>query len=93
MSKGLTLPVNSFGAQGSEGRCYKLFLNYSVCVDKADNPREECKLLREDYFECLHHRKEFDRRIAINRRLRELGGKIPEAGAEQHKENDHHGHH
>ena len=31
---------------------------------KADVP-SECKELREDYFECLHHRKEFARMNAI----------------------------
>ena len=83
--------MNSFGVQGGEGRCYKLFLNYSVCVDKSDDPRQECKLIREDYFECLHHKKEFARRSAIRRRLKELGGKVPEL-QEEKKENDH-GHH
>jgi hypothetical protein len=64
-----------------------------VCVDKSENPREECKLIREDYFECLHHKKEFARRSAIKRRLRELGGKIPELGEEKKENNNSHDHH
>lgn len=60
-------------------------------MDNAENPRAECTLLKEDYMECLHHKKEFARRTAINQRLRELGGKIPEMGEE--KKEEAHSHH
>jgi hypothetical protein len=83
----------SFGVWGSEGRCYKLFLGYSVCVDNAANPKEECRLLREDYFECLHHNKEFKRRSEVVKRWKELGKKIPEAGASEEKKDEHADHH
>lgn len=35
------------------------------CMSTADDP-SECVKLREDYFECLHHRKEIKRLNTIN---------------------------
>ena len=35
------------------------------CMSTADEPTE-CFKLREDYFECLHHRKEIKRINAVN---------------------------
>jgi len=48
-------------------------------------------LIKEDYLECLHHKKEYERRSAILRRLKELGGKVPELAEEKKEES--HGHH
>lgn len=70
--------VYRFGINGTEGRCYKLFLNYSVCMDQSEKPVEECRLYKEDYLECLHHTKEFERRKKIIARWNELGRKLPE---------------
>jgi len=61
-------------------------------MDNSDNPKAECSLLREDYFECLHHKKEFARRAEIAKRLKELGGKIPELNSEEKKDENHHHH-
>jgi len=35
-------------------------------MEETDNPLK-CDALKEDYFECLHHRKEFARMSAIAR--------------------------
>ena len=49
--------ASGYGLTGNVGRCYGAFMDFSECVSKADVP-SDCFKLREDYFECLHHRKE-----------------------------------
>ncbi len=39
-----------------------------------NNPVPECGPIREDYFECLHHRKEYTRHNQVVERIKELGG-------------------
>ena len=74
--------TSGFGAQGGPGRCTQLWLSYSKCVDESEkDPASECRDLRADYFECLHHRVEMDRRSQVVRKLQALGGKIPEEQA------------
>mmetsp|Transcript_41327 Transcript_41327/g.101828 ORF Transcript_41327/g.101828 Transcript_41327/m.101828 type:complete len:182 (-) Transcript_41327:46-591(-) len=58
--------ASGFGAKGQEGRCYPLWTNFSACMSTADDPME-CRNLREDYFECLHHKKEYTRISTINK--------------------------
>ena len=41
----------------SRGRCYAVYMDFSECMSKTDDPRK-CNDYREDYLECLHHRKE-----------------------------------
>ena len=50
-------------------------MDFSECMAKAKNPKD-CVLLREDYLECLHHRKEISRLNTIRRQERknESGG-------------------
>lgn len=40
-------------------------------MSTADDP-SECASLREDYFECLHHKKEITRQNAVEERRAEL---------------------
>ena len=49
--------ASGFGIHGGRGRCYPVWMDFSECMQRCQEPRE-CALLREDYFECLHHRKE-----------------------------------
>ena len=39
------------------GRCYPVWMDFSKCMSEADSP-QACAALRDDYLECLHHRKE-----------------------------------
>ena len=39
------------------GRCYPIWMDFSDCMSKCQDPIQ-CAEKREDYFECLHHRKE-----------------------------------
>lgn len=38
-------------------RCYAVYMDFSECMSKTDDPKK-CNDFREDYLECLHHRKE-----------------------------------
>ena len=49
--------ASGFGVKGNKGRCYDFWMGFSKCMSDADHPAA-CAALREDYLECLHHRKE-----------------------------------
>ena len=51
---------SGFGARGRTGRCYPFWQDFVACMSTADSPKE-CYTLREDYSECLHHKKEYTR--------------------------------
>jgi hypothetical protein len=53
--------ASGFGVKGNKGRCYAFWMDFSKCMSEADHPTS-CAALREDYLECLHHRKEARRR-------------------------------
>lgn len=38
-------------------RCYPIWMDFSECMSQAEDPKS-CKDFRDDYLECLHHRKE-----------------------------------
>jgi hypothetical protein len=38
-------------------RCYPIWMDFSECMGKAEDPKQ-CRDYRDDYLECLHHRKE-----------------------------------
>ena len=56
--------ASGLGVFGGRGRCHPFWTDFSECMSKADVP-SDCKEMREDYFECLHHRKEFARMNTI----------------------------
>ena len=66
------LMASSLGVFGGRGRCHQFWTDFAECMGKAGVP-SECSLKREDYFECLHHRKEFARMntIALQKVARE----------------------
>jgi len=49
--------ASGFGVKGTQGRCYAFWMDFSKCMSETAHPHA-CFALREDYFECLHHRKE-----------------------------------
>lgn len=79
--------ASGFGLTGSAGRCYPIWMDFSECITKADDPLS-CKALRDDYLECLHHRKEFTRLNTIYReyqkQLKEGVEKVKEAVGAKH---------
>ncbi|ABO98876.1 predicted protein [Ostreococcus lucimarinus CCE9901] len=56
--------ASGFGARGSEGRCAPVWREFTKCVNEADD-RSACFKFREDYVECLHHKKEYRRENEI----------------------------
>mmetsp|Transcript_24174 Transcript_24174/g.30411 ORF Transcript_24174/g.30411 Transcript_24174/m.30411 type:complete len:83 (+) Transcript_24174:131-379(+) len=51
---------SGFGIKGGVGRCYPFFAEYKECLQKERSLAGTlCNVLREDYFECLHHKKEY----------------------------------
>ncbi|EIE25824.1 fiber protein Fb14 [Coccomyxa subellipsoidea C-169] len=68
--------ASGFGLTGAPGRCYPNWMDFSKCMEDTDDPRK-CHAYREDYLECLHHRKEFARLNQIYReRRRQLAAGI-----------------
>ena len=49
---------------GVTGRCYFIFQDFKECMDNTSDPRK-CIDFRDDYLECLHHQKEFARRLIV----------------------------
>ncbi|GJN15475.1 hypothetical protein PR202_gb02395 [Eleusine coracana subsp. coracana] len=56
--------ASGWGINGNKGRCYDFWVDFSECMSRCRQP-SDCALLREDYMECLHHSKEFQRRNRI----------------------------
>jgi NADH dehydrogenase (ubiquinone) Fe-S protein 5 len=52
--------ASGVGVNGGTGRCYSLWLDFTACLADAETPAQ-CGDNREDYIECLHHRKEISR--------------------------------
>lgn len=52
--------ASGISVNGGVGRCYPFWLDFTACMKDAELP-QVCKDIREDYVECLHHRKEFTR--------------------------------
>eukprot|EP00690_Seculamonas_sp_ecuadoriensis_P001321 EC814525.1.p5 GENE.EC814525.1~~EC814525.1.p5 ORF type:complete len:75 (-),score=25.12 EC814525.1:356-580(-) len=51
---------SGFGVKGGQGRCFPFWMDFAKCMSDADTPAK-CTLQREDYLECLHHKKELTR--------------------------------
>ncbi|KAL4603497.1 hypothetical protein ACB092_10G127800 [Castanea dentata] len=81
--------ASGWGISMNKGRCYDFWIDFSECMSRCREPKD-CTLLREDYFECLHHSKEFRRRNRIykeeQRQLRAASrnGKDGEEGGDKH---------
>ena len=56
--------ASGYGVNAPMGRCYPIFLSLSECAASSKN-RDACDELRDDYMECLHHKKEVARLNAV----------------------------
>ncbi|GFH58849.1 hypothetical protein CTEN210_15325 [Chaetoceros tenuissimus] len=53
---------SGYGIRGGLGRCYPFFADLKDCLrSEESNEPGACTAFREDYFECLHHKKEYAR--------------------------------
>jgi len=51
---------SGFGLRGGLGRCFPFWADFKECLkSETDKDGKICMGAREDYFECLHHKKEF----------------------------------
>ncbi|KAI7897689.1 uncharacterized protein BX663DRAFT_527583 [Cokeromyces recurvatus] len=56
--------ASGFGLDGGRGRCFHFWQEFNKCYATADLP-QQCLDQRDDYFECLHHTKEYARMAHI----------------------------
>eukprot|EP00887_Chlorella_sp_A99_P000514 scaffold17.g514.t1 len=70
--------ASGFGVSGGPGRCYPIWMDFSKCMAETDDPKA-CADFRDDYLECLHHRKEFTK---LNVYFRE--SKLQQEGKSSH---------
>ncbi|CAI0440436.1 unnamed protein product [Linum tenue] len=75
--------ASGWGITGNKGRCYDFWIDFSECMSRCREPKD-CTFLREDYMECLHHSKEFQRRNRIykeeQRKIRAAAREAKEGG-------------
>eukprot|EP00561_Arcocellulus_cornucervis_P012080 CAMPEP_0185800650 /NCGR_PEP_ID=MMETSP1322-20130828/997_1 /TAXON_ID=265543 /ORGANISM="Minutocellus polymorphus, Strain RCC2270" /LENGTH=79 /DNA_ID=CAMNT_0028496301 /DNA_START=10 /DNA_END=249 /DNA_ORIENTATION=+ len=58
---------SGFGLRGGIGRCYPFWAEYKECLKtETRNDGLICHPAREDYFECLHNRREHEIVRAVN---------------------------
>ena len=74
--------ASGFGIKGGPGRCSPLWMGFSECMATAEEPRA-CKDLRDDYLECLHHRKEIARLNAVYREQKKADAAAAAAGGDK----------
>ena len=67
---------SGLGLKGNVGRCYYFFEDFASCMKTSHEPIKQCLALRNDYLECLHHKKELLRKITIEEEVasQKLGG-------------------
>jgi len=52
---------------GGPSRCYNFLMDFLKCVQDDGNDQPAlCKAFAEDYMECLHHRKYFERQMMVD---------------------------
>jgi NADH dehydrogenase (ubiquinone) Fe-S protein 5 len=69
--------ASGVGVNGGTGRCYPLWLGFIECMKDADTP-SDCVDNREDYIECLHHRKEMSRMRRVYEEAKKQGRTPPD---------------
>lgn len=68
--------ASGIGVNGGTGRCYSLWLGFTECMKDAAMPAD-CADNREDYIECLHHRKEIKRMRQVAEEAQKQGQTPP----------------
>lgn len=61
--------ASPFGNHGPPGRCYYRWQAVETCAETPGAPKELCRMLLEDYMECLHSRKSVRRAAAQRAQL------------------------
>ncbi|KAG6299260.1 hypothetical protein E4U09_008300 [Claviceps aff. purpurea] len=83
--------ASGYGFHGGVGRCFPFWQEVLACYvvnASPDDPSgaKKCAPAAEDYYECLHHRKEFARAVAIRTALSRAEGATPRDDAPSAKQ-------
>ncbi|EAU89390.1 hypothetical protein CC1G_11086 [Coprinopsis cinerea okayama7 len=71
--------ASGFSWSGGRPRCFAYWQEFQKCYAQTDSPRE-CRPAANDYLECLHHPKETQRALAIEKEyLRKVDKAIKES--------------
>ncbi|KAJ9664018.1 hypothetical protein H2198_000521 [Neophaeococcomyces mojaviensis] len=78
--------ASGYGVGGGVGRCYPYWQEYMACYvmtkeDKVLREQGTCLPRLEDYYECLHHKKEYARAAAMQLALRKAEKAHPRENA------------
>merc|ERR1711963_475225 len=62
--------ASGYGMHGGVGRCFPFWQEVMACYvvntsAEDDSGKKKCSLVLEDYYECLHHKKEHARALAM----------------------------
>ncbi|OAA66209.1 NADH:ubiquinone oxidoreductase, iron-sulfur subunit 5 [Cordyceps fumosorosea ARSEF 2679] len=62
--------ASGYGMHGGVGRCFSFWQEVMGCYvvntsSEDDSGKKKCALTLEDYYECLHHKKEHARALAM----------------------------
>ncbi|KFH43264.1 NADH dehydrogenase [ubiquinone] iron-sulfur protein 5-B-like protein [Hapsidospora chrysogenum ATCC 11550] len=74
--------ASGYGMYGGVGRCFPFWqevLGCYVANTSGDDPsgKKKCALALEDYYECLHHKKEHARAVALQEAYNRRGHSAP----------------
>ncbi|KIW50075.1 hypothetical protein PV05_11696 [Exophiala xenobiotica] len=78
--------ASGYGLTGGVSRCFPFWQEYMSCYvinqnDLEARKRGVCAPRLEDYYECLHHKKEYARTAAIQNALRKAEAASPRENA------------
>ncbi|KEY65782.1 hypothetical protein S40285_07558 [Stachybotrys chlorohalonatus IBT 40285] len=73
---------SGYGLNGGVGRCFPFWQEVMACYvvntsAEDDSGKKKCSFALEDYYECLHHKKEHTRALAMQAAYARNGGITP----------------
>jgi len=71
--------TSGFGIRGGLGRCYHFWADFKECKAEHERLPGTCYAEREDYFECLHSKKEYLQVAKVNDQVKINEQKAKEA--------------
>jgi len=90
--------TSGFSRFGGTGPCYRFWMTFQGCMENVSSVREkdQCQPAFDDYFECLHHKKERAQAMEVLQKLNDNAKKEKELkdlqgskGSDPHKSDTH----
>ncbi|KAF6255190.1 fiber protein Fb14 [Scenedesmus sp. NREL 46B-D3] len=72
------------GLNGGPSRCYNFWMDFQECMHENNEEPLKCKAMADDYLECLHHRKYYERQLIIEQERRRQEAAAKEAPKAPH---------